>query len=229
MIRDVLRLKLHGGLSHEAIARSLSVSKGVVAKYVALASAAGLNRWESVEPLGQAELQRRLFGTSAEQRRVAQPDFARVHVELRRKGVTLTLLWEEYRAAHPGARTWGFTQFCEHYKRYARTLKLSMRQQHRAGEKLFVDYAGPPWHWPTAPAARCSWRPWVRPAIRSIPSRYAAAHQVFGTTPAPACRTTPSSTSPNCAARSAMRRERCSKIRSTNALMASASQDRAAM
>ena len=143
MIKDVLRLKLHGGLSHEAIARSLSISKGVVAKYTALASAAGLGRWDAVEPLGLAELERRLFGSSLEQRRIVQPDFARVHVELRRKGVTLTLLWEEYRAAHEGERTWGFTQFCEHYKRYARTLKRSMRQQHRAGEKLFVDYAGP--------------------------------------------------------------------------------------
>ena len=105
MIKDVLRLKLHGRLSHEAIARSLSVSKGVVAKYAALASAAGLSSWEAVEPLGLAELERRLFGASAEQRRAAQPDFARVHIELRRKGVTLTLLWEDYRAAHEGERT----------------------------------------------------------------------------------------------------------------------------
>ncbi|MET3518122.1 hypothetical protein ABIC63_005932 [Pseudacidovorax sp. 1753] len=83
MIKDVLRLKLHGGLSHEAIDRSLSASKGVVAMYVALAGAVSLNRWEAVEPLGQAELKRRLFGTSAEQHRVAKPDFASVLVELR--------------------------------------------------------------------------------------------------------------------------------------------------
>lgn len=143
MIKDVLRLKPHGGLSHESLGRSLSVSKGVVAKYAALASAAGLSRWELIEPLGQAELERRLFGASAQQRQVAQPNFARVHIEMRRKGMTLTLLWEEYRASHEGERTWAFTQFCEHYKRYARTLKHSMRQLHRAGEKLFVDYAGP--------------------------------------------------------------------------------------
>lgn len=143
MIKDVLRLKLHGGLSHEAIARSLSVSKGVVAKYVALAGAAGLGTWQVVEPLGLVELERRLFGASCEQRRVVRPDFGRIHIELRRKGMTLTLLWEEYRQANEGERTWGFTQFCEHYKAYARTLKRSMRQQHRAGEKLFVDYAGP--------------------------------------------------------------------------------------
>jgi transposase len=143
MIKDVLRLKLHGQLSHEAIARSLSISKGVVAKYAALANAAGLLTWQDVAPLGQLELERCLFGHSAAERRVVEADFARVHVELRRKGVTLTLLWEEYRASNEGQRTWGFTQFCEHYKRYTRTLRRSMRQVHRAGEKLFVDYAGP--------------------------------------------------------------------------------------
>ena len=142
MIKDVLRLKLHGGLSHEAIGRSLSISKGVVAKYVSLAAAGGLD-WATVAGLGEAELERRLLGRSADDSRVVEPDFGRVHVELRRKGVTLTLLWQEYRATHEGERTWGLTQFCEHYKRYAKTLRRSMRQQHRAGEKLFVDFAGP--------------------------------------------------------------------------------------
>jgi transposase len=143
MIKDVLRLKLHGRLSHEAVARSLSISKGVVAKYVSLATASGLQNWESVASLVEAELERRLFGAGPEQRRVVEPDFGRIHLELRRKGVTLTLLWEEYRAANEGRRTWGLTQFCEHYKAYTKTLRRSMRQQHRAGEKLFVDYAGP--------------------------------------------------------------------------------------
>jgi transposase len=140
MIKDVLRLKLHGGLSHEAIGRSLSISKGVVARYVSLAAAGGLD-WATVAGLGEAELERRLLGRSAEDARVVEPDFGRIHVELRRKGVTLTLLWQEYRATHEGERTWGLTQFCEHYKRYAKTLRRSMRQQHRAGEKLFLDFA----------------------------------------------------------------------------------------
>jgi transposase len=142
MIKDVLRLKLHGGLSHEAIARSLSISKGAVAKYVSLAAAGGLT-WESIASLSEAELERRLRGRDPEEIRIVEPDFGRVHLELRRKGVTLTLLWQEYRAEYEGQRTWGLTQFCEHYKRYAKTLRRSMRQQHRAGEKLFVDYAGP--------------------------------------------------------------------------------------
>ena len=69
MIKDVLRLKLHGGLSHEAIGRSLSISKGVVAKYVSLAAAGGLD-WATVAGLGEAELERRLLGRSAEDSRV---------------------------------------------------------------------------------------------------------------------------------------------------------------
>ena len=73
---------------------------------------------------------------------MVEPDFGRVHIELRRKGVTLMLLWQEYRAAHEGRRTWAYTQFCEHYKAFAKTLKRSMRQHRRAGEKLFIDYAG---------------------------------------------------------------------------------------
>jgi len=141
MIKDILRLKYSGGLSHEAIARSLSISKGVVAKYLGLAGAAGLE-WEATAALDEASLERRLLGRTAAETRVVEPDFALVHIELRRKGVTLALLWQEYRAAHAGRRTWAYTQFCGHYKAFAKTLKRSMRQQRRAGEKLFIDYAG---------------------------------------------------------------------------------------
>jgi transposase len=141
MIKDILRLKQQGNLSHERIARSLSVSKGVVAKYLGLAGAAGLT-WAVVAELDEAELERRLLGREAADYRLVEPDFAHVHVELRRKGVTLMLLWAEYRAAHEGRRTWAYTQFCEHYKRFAKSLKRSMRQHRRAGEKLFIDYAG---------------------------------------------------------------------------------------
>lgn len=142
MIKDILRLKYQGGLSHEAIARSLSISKGVVAKYLGLAGAAGLD-WQATAELDEASLERRLLGRSTAETLVVQADFATVHIELRRKGVTLALLWQEYRAAHVGRRTWAYTQFCEHYKACAKTLKRSMRQQRRAGEKLFIDYAGP--------------------------------------------------------------------------------------
>jgi transposase len=142
MIKDILRLKYQGSLSHERIAQSLSISKGAVAKYLSLAGAAGLN-WESTAGLDDASLERRLMGGNAAASRAVEPDYARVHVELRRKGVTLMLLWGEYRAANEGRRCWAYTQFCGHYKVFAKTLKRSMRQQRRAGEKLFIDYAGP--------------------------------------------------------------------------------------
>ena len=142
MIKDILRLKYQGGLSHERIARSLSISKGVVAKYLGLAGAAGLD-WQATAELDEASLERRLLGRSAAEDRLVETDFASVHIELRRKGVTLMLLWQEYRAANVGRRTWAYTQFCEHYKTFAKTLKRSMRQHRRAGEKLFIDYAGP--------------------------------------------------------------------------------------
>ena len=141
MIKDILRLKYSAALSHEAIARNLGISKGVVAKYLGLAGAANLD-WAGVAELDEAGLERRLLGRSIAETQVVEADFARVHIELRRKGVTLMLLWQEYRAAHEGRRTWAYTQFCEHYKAFAKTLKRSMRQHRRAGEKLFIDYAG---------------------------------------------------------------------------------------
>ena len=141
-IKDVLRLKLEAHLSHERIAAALGVSKGVVAKYVALASAAGLD-WSQVQRLDEAALHSRLAGTPQRASAFVRPDFARMHQELRRKGMTLMLLWHEHVGQHPGETTHSYSQFCENYRRFAKSLKRSMRQIHRAGEKLFIDYAGP--------------------------------------------------------------------------------------
>lgn len=142
-IRDVLRLKLEARLSHERIAASLGISKGVVAKYVSLAAAAGLD-WATIQSLSDTGLERRVVqGRLDRPTHYVLPNYGRVHQELRRKGMTLMLLWEEYVAAHCGQPTYRYSQFCERYRRYALRLKRSMRQIHRAGEKLFVDYAGP--------------------------------------------------------------------------------------
>lgn len=141
MIKDVIRLKWDGELSHEQIAAALGVSKGVVAKYVGLADAAGLD-WVQVRDWDERQLACRLLPRAAASTPYVEPDWGRVHLELARKGVTLMLLWEEYVAAHPEQRTWRYTQFCEHYKAYAGRLRRSMRQQRRAGEKLFIDFAG---------------------------------------------------------------------------------------
>ena len=141
-IREVLRYRHSAGLSLDAIARALKLSKGVVAKYVRLAGAAGLT-WPIPEALDDAGLEKLLYRhAAAREPTFAEPDYAGVHQELKKKGVTLTLLWEEYRQA-VGERGYQYTAFCTRYRDWAGQLKRSMRQIHRAGEKLFCDYAGP--------------------------------------------------------------------------------------
>jgi transposase len=141
-IKDVLRLKLDAKLSHQQIADALGISKGVVTKYVGLAAVAGLD-WSGVQDVDDTELNHRLFVSPERPRDHVQPDYGRLHQELRRKGMTLMLLWEEHRADHAGRQTYAYAQFCVNYRRFAKQLKRSMRQVHRAGEKLFIDYAGP--------------------------------------------------------------------------------------
>ena len=141
-IKEVLRLKLDARLSHEQIAAALHLSKGVVTKYVGLAAAAGLD-WPALQLLDDVTLERRLLVGPEKPRHHVQPDFGRIHQELRRKGMTLMLLWEEYRAEYAEHQTYSYTQFCENYRRFAKQLKRSMRQIHRGGEKLFIDFAGP--------------------------------------------------------------------------------------
>ncbi len=144
-IKEVLRLKFATHLSQRQIARSLKLSTGVVAKYLAAAERAGLREWPLPEEMDEAALARTLWPQSdpppAATQRLATLDFASIHTELKRKGVTRLLLWEEYAAAHPEG--YGYTQFCVLYRDWRSRLKLSMRQTHRAGEKLFVDYCGP--------------------------------------------------------------------------------------
>ena len=141
-IKDVLRLKHDTPLSHEQIAGSLGISKGVVAKYVGLAAAAGLT-WADVQACDEITLERRLLAAPQRPCSHVQPDYGRTHQELRRKGMTLMLLWEEYRADHAEDQTYSYSQYCDNYRRFAKQLKRSMRQIHRAGEKLFIDFAGP--------------------------------------------------------------------------------------
>jgi transposase len=140
-IEEILRLKYEVGLSHRAIAQSCLVSPSTVSEYVTHAKAAGLS-WPLPEGLSAEELDELLFPrrgpTSG--RNIRQPDWAEVHKELRRKSVTLSLLWVEYRQEHPDG--YGYSQFCHHYRQWAKQLKPTMRQKHKAGEKLFIDYAG---------------------------------------------------------------------------------------
>lgn len=148
-LKDALRLKFDSDLSHQQIAQTLGISKGVVTKYVGLAVAAGLDGL-AIAAMDEATLERRLLAAPRPRDRYAQPDYGRIHQELARKGMTLMLLWEEY-CAQVGCehspdnpiRPWRYSQFCENYRSFAKRLKRSMRQVHRAGEKLFIDFAGP--------------------------------------------------------------------------------------
>jgi transposase len=140
-IHEVLRLKWAAGLSERQIARSLGLSRPTVAAYVRRAQVAGLS-WPLPAGLDAATLAQRLFPSSATSAPTTRlvPDWATVHHELKRKGVTLFLLWQEYKATTPDG--FQYSWFCQTYRAWASKLNLVMRQPHRAGEKLFVDYAG---------------------------------------------------------------------------------------
>jgi transposase len=140
-VKEVLRLKWACGLSDRQIAHSLRISRPTVADYVRRAQAAGLS-WPLSPDHDDDALERRLFvrtDTKPPARR-PMPDWSLVHRELKRKGVTLVLLWQEYKATTPNGLQ--YSQFCEAYRKWANHLDLVMRQHHRAGETLFVDYAG---------------------------------------------------------------------------------------
>jgi transposase len=140
-IKEVIRLKFEADLSHERIAAATGVSKGAVTKYLQRAREAGLD-WPLPQALDDAQLEALLFPRArALVAQYVEPDFAQLHQELKRKGVTLQLLWEEYAAAHPG-QAYRYSQFCLLFKRFQGRLKRSMRQVHRAGDKLFIDYSG---------------------------------------------------------------------------------------
>jgi transposase len=140
-IRDVLRLHYETGLSKRRIAPRVGLGVTTVSDYLRRFRESGLS-WPLPADMADSELERRLFpvtrSTPASERPL--PDWGWVHRELRRKGVTLSLVWEEYRTAHPDGL--GFTAFCNHYRAWEQRLPRTMRHRHRAGEKLFVDYAG---------------------------------------------------------------------------------------
>jgi len=139
-ITEVLRLKFEARLSHEKIAAATGMSKGAVTNYVRRAVQKGLG-WPLSPELDESHLEALLFRQAAPRAHYAQPDYALIHQELKRNGVTLQLLWEEYQAAN-AEHAYRYSQFCVHYHEYRGTLARSMRQVHRAGEKVFIDYSG---------------------------------------------------------------------------------------
>lgn len=139
-VREILRLSLDNGLGDRPTARACGVPHSTVQDYKERASRAGLS-WEEVASMDRGTLERRLF-PKASRSTVSRPvpSWSKVHKELKHSGVTLQLLWEEYREAHPEG--YSYSRFCELYQAWRGQVDLSMRQTHKAGEKVFVDYCG---------------------------------------------------------------------------------------
>jgi transposase len=142
LVSEVLRLKHAAKLSHRQIARVLQIGIGTVTNYLAAAERAGLS-WPLPAELDEAALATKLWPpATAGEAKFVTPDFVYIHEQLKQKGVTRQLLWDEYCQQHPG-QAYQYTKFCTLYGEWRRRLKATMRQTHRAGEKLFVDYCGP--------------------------------------------------------------------------------------
>jgi len=140
-IREVLRLRFDLKLSQRQIGASCGLCDTTVGNYLRRAGEAGLG-WPLPEGLDDLEIEARLFSQPMKEggRNRPLPDWGWVHSELRRKGVTLALLWQEYRAQHPDG--YRYSNFVRLYRLWAGAGSPTMRLDHKAGEKLFVDYAG---------------------------------------------------------------------------------------
>jgi transposase len=139
-VRDILRLHTDHHLTGRQIAQSLELSHSTVMGVLHRAALLGLT-WPLPEELDEATLEGRLYPPNPGRWRVRpEPVWEEIHRELRRKGVTLGLLWQEYRRDHPDG--YQYSRFCERYRRWELHLDVVLRQPYRAGEKMFVDWAG---------------------------------------------------------------------------------------
>ena len=140
-VREVLRLKYACGASERVIARSVGIGRTAIGEYIRRAAVIGIT-WPVPEELDDAALERKLFAPAGYNppRSKPLPEWGHIHAELRRRGVTLALLWEEYRGHHPDG--YGYSRFCDLYVEWRHGITATMRQTHAAGEKLFVDFAG---------------------------------------------------------------------------------------
>jgi transposase len=140
-VREIIRLKSAGVSGHE-IARRVGVVPSTVRLTLQRVAAAGLG-WPLPAEITDAMLEARLFGavgTKQGHRRQTEPDWAQIHRELKRKHVTLSILWDEYIEEQPAG--YRYSRFCELYRGWEARLPVTMRQIHAGGDKLFVDYAG---------------------------------------------------------------------------------------
>lgn len=138
-IKEALHLSYDKGLNQTQVAGALALARSTVQDYLHRAQQAGLTV-ESISTLTEESLERVLFHREQAAPLRPEPDCQYLHVELRKIGVTLQLLWEEYKKE--AADGLGYTQFCERYRAFVRKINVSMRQAHKAGEKGYVDYSG---------------------------------------------------------------------------------------
>jgi transposase len=140
-IKEILRLKWECKLSNRKIAKSCSVAHSTVADYLLRAKMAGLS-WPLEPEMDDAAIENLLFPVPqnpvpADRK---MPDMGYLYREMKKKSVTLQLLWYEYKQANPDG--YQYSQFCNLYRQWVKKLNVTLRQEHRAGEKLFIDYAG---------------------------------------------------------------------------------------
>jgi len=140
-IKEILRLRYEAGLSLAKVAQSCAVGETTVGECLSRAAAAGVT-WPLPDDLDDETLESLLYQSGGRQKAELppMPDFGIVHTELRKKSVTLQLLWQEYKLSCPNG--YQYSQFCFHYKEFKKTLEYSFRNSYKGGEKLFVDYAG---------------------------------------------------------------------------------------
>ncbi len=140
-IREILRMSLEKGLSQRAIERSCRISHSTVNEYLKRAKKAGLS-WPLPEGMTEESLYQKLYPERQKDapRDKAMPDWEKVRKELARKHVTLKLLWDEYLENDPNG--YKYSQYCELYRRWLRKQDPIKRNEHKAGDKMFVDYAG---------------------------------------------------------------------------------------
>src|SRR3979411_1953203 len=141
-VREIIRLKFSAGISMREIARRLGIAASTVRETLRRLEGAGL-AWPLPDGMSDGDLEAAFYanhGTKRGHRRHAEPDWPTVHRELKRKHVTLVIVWDEYIAANPGGDS--CSRFCELYRGFESKLSPTMRQTHAAGERLFVDYAG---------------------------------------------------------------------------------------
>lgn len=139
-VREVLRLHFGAGLSARKIATSCNIGRSTVGEYLQRAQEIGLG-WPLPEGMDDTQLEAILFKRPSHSSTRPLPDMNYLHTEMRRKGMTLQLLWYEYKVACEDG--YQYTQFCEYYRRSQEKLDLSLRKEYRAGERVFVDWAGP--------------------------------------------------------------------------------------